>query len=118
MFAAEIPSQFGDGIDVDAFWRVGFTDKVSQIGQHSLGYFCLCRKHVYRELITSLSAFMYTCNQVALTMRENRPVLSAPVNAWNAGKAFALSGPMALHIGSIRITPEAIEIDVFLSIRS
>src|SRR6218665_2484727 len=73
---------------------------------------------ICRELITSLSAFMYTCNQVALLMRENRPVLSAPVNAWNAGKAFALSDPTALHIGSIRITPEAIEIYVFLSIRS
>src|SRR6218665_1047205 len=73
---------------------------------------------VCRELITSLYAFMYNCNQVALPMRENRPVLSAPVNAWDAGKAFALSGPMALHIGSIRITPEAIEIDVFLSVRS
>src|SRR6218665_837791 len=73
---------------------------------------------ICRELITSLSAFMYTCNQVALPMRENLPVLSAPVNAWNAGKAFALSGPMAPHIGSIRITPETIEIDVFLSIRS
>src|SRR6218665_880725 len=73
---------------------------------------------ICRELNTSLSAFMYTCNQVAFPIRENRPVLSAPVNAWNAGKAFALSGPMALHIGPIRITPEAIEIDVFLSIRS
>src|SRR6218665_3146727 len=75
-------------------------------------------ENICRELITSLSAFMYTCNRVALPMRENRPVLSAPVNAWNAGKAFAFSGPMALQIGSIRITLEAIEIDVFLSIRS
>src|SRR6218665_3087056 len=48
MFAEEIPSQFGDGIDVDAFWREGCTDKASQIIQHSLGYFCLCRKHLQR----------------------------------------------------------------------
>src|SRR6218665_3312445 len=46
MFAEEIPSQFGDGIDVDAFWREVCTDKAIQIVQHSLGYFCLCRKHL------------------------------------------------------------------------
>src|SRR6218665_891682 len=46
MFAEEIPSQFGDGIEVDAFWREGCTDKAIQIVQHSLGYFCLCRKHL------------------------------------------------------------------------
>src|SRR6218665_1098517 len=34
---------------------------------------------ICRELITSLSAFMYTCNQVALPMRENLPVLSSPL---------------------------------------
>src|SRR6218665_942616 len=30
------------------------TDKPSQIGQHSLGYFCLCRKHLQRTNYISI----------------------------------------------------------------
>jgi len=41
MLAEEIPSQFRDGIDADAFGGVGCTDKASQIGQHSVSHFCL-----------------------------------------------------------------------------
>src|SRR6218665_1079099 len=41
MLAEEIPSQFRDGIDVDAFGGVGCTDKASQIGQRSVSHFCL-----------------------------------------------------------------------------
>src|SRR6218665_2649429 len=52
---------------------------------------------------------MYTCSQVALPIRENLPGMSAPVKAWNAGKAFALSAPMAHHTKSILTTPEAIK---------
>src|SRR6218665_64068 len=53
-----------------------------------------------------------------LCLYENSPLLSAPVNAWNTGKAFALSAHMALHIGSIFTSPETIEIDVFFRMRS
>ena len=35
-----------------------------------------------------------------------------------AGKAFAHSAPMALHIGSILITPETMEMEVLVSMRS
>src|SRR6218665_563331 len=55
---------------------------------------------------------------LCLYMYENSPVLSAPVSARNTGKAFALSAPMALLIGSILTSPEAIEIDVFFRMRS
>src|SRR6218665_894142 len=41
-----VPSQFRDGIDADAFGGVGCTDKTSQIGQHSVSHFCLCWKHL------------------------------------------------------------------------
>src|SRR6218665_24490 len=41
MLAEEIPSQFRDGIDADAFGGVGCTDKASQIGQHTVSHFCL-----------------------------------------------------------------------------
>ena len=45
-------------------------------------------------------------------------MLSAPENAWNAGKAFAFSGPNAVHIGLIYWTPETIEIEVFFGNKS
>src|SRR6218665_1688740 len=68
------------------------------------------RLHVY--LPSNTLAAMLLC------IYENSPVLSAPVNAWNTGKTFALSAPMALHIGSILTSPEAIETDVFFRMRS
>ena len=53
-------------------------------------------------------------NQVAFPIHANLPVLSAPENAWNAGKAFAFSGcPSAVHNGLICLLPETIEIEVF-----
>src|SRR6218665_2663740 len=52
----------------------------------------------------------YTLAAMLLCLYENSPVLSAPVNAWDTGKPFALSAPMALHILT---SPEAIEIGVF-----
>src|SRR6218665_3848685 len=60
----------------------------------------------------------YTLAAMLLCLYENSPVLSAPVKAWNTGHAFALSAPMALHIGSILPSPEAIEIDVFFRMSS
>jgi len=41
MLAEEMPSQFGDGLDVAAFGEVGCTDETSQGGQHSFCHFCL-----------------------------------------------------------------------------
>jgi len=91
-------------IDVGAFGEQAAQTKLARLAKIvSVTYASV--ESICRELITFLSAFMYTCIQVALPIRENLPVLSAPVNAWNAGKAFALSGPMALHIGSILTTP-------------
>src|SRR6218665_2753107 len=117
MFAEEIPSQFGDGIGVDAFWRGGCSDKASQIIQHSLGYFCLCRKHRQRTNYISICLHVHLQPGCFAYVRKPPSVVSASkrMERW---EAFALSGPMALHIGSICITPEDIEIDVFLSIRS
>ena len=59
---------------------------------------------------TSSSDSRNSLNQVALPIRANLPVLSAPENAWNAGKAFAFYGPNAVHNGLICWTPETIEI--------
>src|SRR6218665_1417863 len=57
----------------------------------------------------------YTLAAMLLCLYENSPVLSAPVNAWDTGKPFALSAPMALHILT---SPEAIEIGVFFRMMS
>ena len=46
---------------------------------------------------------------------ECLPVLSAPVNAWNDGKALARSAPRAVQIGLTSTIPDAIEIYVFLN---
>ena len=93
MLAEKTPSQFGDALG--AFWGVGCTDEDSQIGQQ------------FQSLQPLLKASTETCSQVALPIRENLSVSSAPVKAWNwkAGKTFVLSAPMALHIGSILINP-------------
>ena len=47
---------------------------------------------MHSALMTSSSDSMNSLNQVALPIRANLPMLSAPENAWNAGKAFAFSG--------------------------
>ena len=73
---------------------------------------------MHRALMTSSSDSRNSLNQVALPIRANLPVLSAPENAWNAGKAFAISGPNAVHNGLIWWTPETIEIEVFFGNKS
>ena len=68
---------------------------------------------MHRALMTSSSDSRNSLNQVALPIRANLPVLSAPENAWNAGKAFAFSGPSPVHNGLICWTLETTEIEVF-----
>ena len=68
--------------------------------------------------MTSSSDSSNSLNQVALPIRANIPVLSAPENARNAGKAFAFSGPNAVHNGLIYSTSETIEIEVFFGNKS
>ena len=101
MFAEKMPSQFGDALG--AFWGVGCTDEDSQIGQQ------------FQSLQPLLKASTETCSQVALPIRENLSVSSAPVKAWNwkAGKAF-FSLLLWLSILALSsLTPEATEIDMF-----
>ena len=57
MLAEEMPSQFGDGLDVDAFGGIGCTDEASQSG-NIVSDTCASVESICRELITSLSAFM------------------------------------------------------------
>ena len=73
---------------------------------------------MHRTLMTSSLDSSYSLNQVVLPNRANLPVLSASENAWNAGKAFAFSGPSAVHNGLICWTPETTEIDVFFGNKS
>src|SRR6218665_1890690 len=72
-------SEFGDGIDVNAFGGVSSTDEASQSAMANIvSVTSASVESVCREPITSLSAFMYTCSQVALPiMRKLSSVFSA-----------------------------------------
>src|SRR6218665_483654 len=89
-------SEFGDGIDVNAFAQMKLARVANIVLITSASIESVCR-----EPITSLFTFMYTCSQVALPMRTLSSVFSANKSQQIAGKAFALSAPMAHHIGSI-----------------
>ena len=73
---------------------------------------------VHRASVTSFFASMNSLNQVGVPIRANRPMLSAPENAWSPGKAFALSGPRAAHNGSVYWTVDTMEMEVFFCSRS
>ena len=51
--------------------------------------------------------------QVFFPIPAKRPVLSVPENAWSPNRAFDLSGPKDLHIDSMCLMPETMEIVVF-----
>ena len=74
--------------------------------------------HPCHLMTSSSSDSRNSLNQVALPIRANLPVLSTPDNSWNAGNAFAFSGPNAVHNGLICWTPEIIEIEVFFGNKS
>ena len=59
-----------------------------------------------------LSAFRKALNEVFLPVPENLPISSAPVKAWKADKAFALSSHRANHTGRICTIPATKDTDV------
>ena len=59
-----------------------------------------------------LSAFRKALNKVFLPVPENLPISSAPVKAWKADKAFALSSHRANHTGRICTIPTTKDTDV------
>ena len=80
-------------------------------------WFSLIYSWAQRPVKASMMASLDCKNnfiQVFFPTPAKRPVLSVPENAWNPNRAFDLSGPRDLHIGSISLMPETIEILVFV----
>ena len=52
-----------------------------------------------RAVVNSIPALMYCWKHFVLPIPENFPTLPVPVNAWNIGKAWAVSLPKHFQIG-------------------
>src|SRR6218665_3221903 len=97
MLAEKTPPQFRDGIDADAVGGVYATHtKLARLANIE-SFTSTSVESICRELITFLSAFMYTCIPVALPIRENLPMLSVPVNAWNFGSFCPYGAPYWIY---------------------